>query len=328
MPTAENALVQYEGGQTVTTMSTLTDSGDHIRFTSAASHFSQKSGYAPVVRPDGLLTGGAVTPAAAAGTDDLDVAALTCYLAGVKTTVSASADESITRPASAVSKVNSITVTSAGAIAVVAGLDGSDANFVETRGAAGGPPYIPVGSIEIAQVRVTADTAAIITTDQIYSAVNQHVERADFPLSTNSYATGEVNFASALPAIHTGDVTKGVYASYANPIFIDISLATDFTPPENSYSVSSTQIYGATIGSSSSSLGQGSFTAYLQDGIADALVALEGENLWFRYYSERYGTNYILSQGKLGITRTFPADDSIKAECTISAESAATNVIA
>lgn len=326
MATAENAKLQYEAGQTAYSMSALTDSGDAKTFTSSASLFSKKSGYAPDIRPDGLISGGAVTPAAAAGVNNVDVAALSVYLAGVKTAVSAGVDKAITRPATAVAKINSITITSAGAIAVVAGTDGSTTTFSETRGAAGGPPLIPVGSVEIAQVRVTSNTAAVITSAQIYQVVGLHQERYDYPIFDIDYANAKVVFAATLPLIHTGTTAKKVYASYAEPIFSDISLASDFVPAETSHSVSSTQVYGSTLGSSSSSLGQGSFTAFLTDGIGDALVTLKNQILWFKFYPDRYKTPYMLTQGKLGISRTFSAGDNIQAACTISAETASKEV--
>lgn len=327
MPNAENAKLQYEGGQTAFPMGALTNSGDRTNFTSQATLWSGRSGYEQNVKPDGLATGGAVTPALAAGNDNVDVEALTCYLAGVKTSVNVALDETITRPASAVSKINSITVTSGGAVAVIAGTDGSDANFVETRGVAGGPPYIPVGSIELAQVRVASDTAAPITAAEIFDLIGTHVERYDYPVWEELRQSGSVKFASALPASHTADVPKGVYASYSEPQFVDVSLASDFVAPENSYSVTSTQIYGATIGSASQSLGQGGFSAYLNDGIGDPLMSVEGENLWFKFLPNRYQSNHILSQGKLGIARTYPASENIVAACTISAEAAAQNVV-
>jgi hypothetical protein len=326
MATAENAKLEYEAGQNAVSMSALTNSGDAKRYTSAATLWSGKSGQTPTVRPNGLLTGGVVIPAAGAGNNNVDVAALTCNLAGVITTVSAATDQAITRPATAVSKINSITVNSSGAIAVVAGVDGTTAAFVETRNAAGGPPFIPVGSIEIAQVRVTSNTAAPITAAQIFAVVGTHVEMANYPLFNVDYTTGSVVFLAALPAIHTGTLPKGVFASYSSPIFSEISLASDFKPPETTHSVSSTQIYGTTLGSTSQTLGQGGFTAYLEDGVSDALVGAKNELLWFRFYPDRYKTAYLLTQGKLGISRTFPAGDSINAACTISATSEAIEV--
>lgn len=320
---AENAQLQYEGGQNAVAMSALTNSGDAITYTSAASLWSQRTGFAAVVRPDGLVSGGAITPTAT--NNQLAVATLSVNLAGVVTAV-AGASVTITRPATAVAKVNSITVTSAGALAVVAGTDSTTPAFVETRGAAGGPPLIPVGSVEIGQVRVTSNTAAVITAAQVFTVPGLHVERADGPLFDVNYASGSVVFQSALPLIHTGSVPKGVYASYASPIFAAVAKATDFVMPETSYSVSSTQIYGGNIGATTSTLNQGSFTAYLNNGVNDPLVTLKGQNLWFKFFPDRYQSPYTLCQGKLGIARSFPAGDEIQAACTISAAAAGTEV--
>lgn len=326
MSTAENALLQYEAGQQAYAMAALTPDATRTIFSTAVSLLSGRAGSTPVVRPNGLLTGGAVTPSAIVANNNIDVAALTCNLAGVVTTVAADADVAITRPATAVSKVNSITVNSSGAIAVVPGTDGATTAFSETRGAAGGPPLIPVGSIEIAQVRVTSNTAAAITAAEIFATVGAHLEMANYPLFEINYDTGKVTFLSALDAIHTGPVPKAVYASYAAPIFAAVSLASDFVPPETSHSVSSTQIYGTTLGSTSKSLGQGSFRAFLEDGVTDGLIQQKDQNLWFRFYPDRYKTAHTLQQGKLGISRTFPAADQIQAACTISATKAAQEV--
>jgi len=327
MPTAENAKLDYEGGQTSYAMGALTDSGDHLTFSSSATLWSRRTGYAPVIRPNGILTGGVVIPAVTVANDKVDVSALTCNLAGVVTSVAASvATLTITRPATAVSKVNSITVNSSGAFAVVAGTDGSTTAFSETRAAAGGPPLIPVGSIEVAQVRVISNTAAVITAAQIFQVIGTHRETASYPQYTVNYSEGTITLLAALPLIHTGVVAKAIYASYAAPIFAEIALADAFKAPETTHAVSSTQIYNTTLGSSKATLGQGAFTAYLDDGVTDPLVELKNEYLWFRFYPSRYSSSYLLCQGKLGINRTWPAGDNIQAACTVSATSAALEV--
>ena len=323
MATAENAKLQYEAGQNAVAQVALTDSGDRTTFTSAATLWSGRSGYTPTVRPNGLLTGGAVTTHASAST--VTVAALTCNLAGVVTAVGGGS-LACARPATAVSKVVSVTVNSSGALAAVLGTDGATTAFSETRAAAGGPPLIPVGSIEIAQVRYVSNVATVVLASEIYQVVGLHTERADFPLYNVNYSTGSVTFLDALPNIHTGPAPKGVFSSYSSPIFADIALASDFVPPETSNSVTSTQVYGTTLGSTSSTLNQGSFTAYLNDGVTDALVLLKNATLWFRFYPDRYKAPYLLCQGKLGISRTFPAGDSLQAACTVSASAAAVEV--
>ena len=61
---------------------------------------------------------------------------------------------------------------SSGAYAVVAGT--ATTAFSETRGASGGPPFIPVGSVEVAQVRFDLITSAPITADEIFAAPGVH----------------------------------------------------------------------------------------------------------------------------------------------------------
>lgn len=339
MGTAENAKIEYECGQDLVTMAELTDEGDHQDFRSADPLWSGRSGFAPNVKPNGLATGGVVTPGTA--NDKVDVAALTCYLAGVLTTVGAAAATSVTRPAASpagLKKKLSITITSAGAVAVVAGLD--NAAFSDVRGAAGGPPYILLDSIEIAQVWLTSSTAAVVTADEIKQVVGNSCERYDYPtweearfnVDAGIIGNAGVVFASALPLSHSAaspiaGAPKKVFAEYYEPVFTDVPKSSDFVPPETSYTTSSKKIYGTTLGATSSSLNQGSFTAYLQDGISDGLLALKGEALFFKFFQSRFNSlPYLLQQGILGVTRSFPAGDQIAAACTISPETAAVEV--
>jgi hypothetical protein len=107
-----------------------------------------------------------------------------------------------------------------------------------------------------------------------------------------------------------------------------VQKSSNFVPPENSYSISSTQIYGRTLGNTTATLQAGSFDAYFEDGINDGLVGLVGEILWFKFFPDQYKSSYIMAQGKLGMSRRFPAGDAIMASCTIAAEDVATNVSA
>ncbi|MBE9533901.1 MAG: hypothetical protein IMF03_02795 [Proteobacteria bacterium] len=260
------------------------------------------------------------------------MAALSCYLAGVLTNVGAAADKTITRGITLEMTIHSVTVTAAGAIAIVDGTEGSA--HVETRGAAGGPPLIDVDAIEIAQIRVTTKAAAVITANEIFEVVGTHRERYDFPtweidhvrVADQVLGLAGITFNSALPLIHTGPVPKKVFAAYNEPQLAEVPNSTDFVPPETSHSVSSTEIYGGVVGATSKSLGQGSFTAHLKDGISDGLLVLKNEKLWFKFKQDRLKTPYILAQGILGIARTFPAGASIVAACTVSAEKTSVEV--
>ncbi len=327
MPSAKDALLRYEAGQTAVAISALTDSGNHVAFTGSASPWSRRDGYAPVIRPNGLLTGGVVTPAASGDDDKVDVSAGTAYIGGALVSFNASVDLALDRAVTTDTHIiNSIAVASNGTVSKIAGVDHTA--FSETRAADGGPPLIPAASVELAQVRFASLTNAAVDESEIFAVVGVHCERSDYPVWDIDYYTGTVTFVDDLPLIHTDTKPKGVFASYAAPIYADVSIAADFVAPEDSYSVSSTQVYGRTIGSSSSSLGQGAFTAYLNDGVTDALIGLGGQNLWFRFYPNRYMAPYVTCQGILGITRAYPAGDNITASCTINAEAAARNVAA
>lgn len=318
MATSSNAQISYEAGQNLVAFHTLTTS-DNLVFTSASKPWSMVSGKEPEIVPNGLVTGGTVSVAASGSNNVVDVAALTCYLAGVLTTVNADTDVTVTRAtATDTHIINSITVDSTGAIAVVAGVDSTA--FSETRGANGGPPFIPVGSIEIAQVRLTSNTAAVVASSEIFQVIGQHTERFDFPVWSVNPIKGEVTFNTAFPLIHTGSTPKRVYAKVYIPIFATLGKTDAFVPAENSYSTSSTQIYGGTVGSSTQSLSAASFTAYLEDGHTDPFLALVGENILVKFKSNRNRNPYSLTQGKMGFTRAYPNANQNTANVTIAAE--------
>jgi hypothetical protein len=334
MPTAKNSKLQIEGGRTLHAFAAMTDSGDRTVFTiPGGSVFSGKSGFAPDVRPDGIVSGrNLLSPHG--DNNKVNIAGFTCYLAGVLTTIAATTG-TITRPATDVAKVNSITVDNTGAIAVVAGTDGSGSAFSEVRGAAGGPPFVPVGSIEIGQVRVAASADGAILSSEIFQNDGDHVERFNYPLCSTIKNLGEglkaasaakknafVEFASALPAVHTGSLAKGVYIQFYAPVFQDLGRVFDFVPAETSHGVSSKEYYRGSVASVTESIGQGSFTALLDDAIQDLIVSEKNEVLTLKYFPDQNRSPYILTQGKLGIKRSFPAGDQIQAAVTVSAEEA------
>jgi hypothetical protein len=321
-------------------MAALTDSGDHMTFNSAGELWSNRSGYAASVKPNGVLTGLVVAPAAS-GTDNLvDVSAGTVNLAGIETTVNAATDVAITRATPTDTHIIcSITVTSVGAIVVVAGI--GHTAFSNTRGADGGPPWIPTTSIEIAQVMLSANADAAIATDDIYQVPGTHREMALFPtweeerirITNGAIGYAGPTFASALELIHSDDaglttVTKKVYASYYTPIFAQIPKASGFKRPANSHSVSSTEYYGGAKATRGTSIGQGSFTV-LTDTLNEGVLAYEGDDLWFRFKNDRMLTlPCVYTQGVLGVAETFQVDGGIEVACTISAEVAGERVLA
>lgn len=332
MPTAENAKLEYESGQDIVSMRRLFDSGDRLTFNSPHAIWSNRSSYQPDVKPNGLATGGVIS--AASGLNRVAIAAGTAYIAGSLVTFSAVASRLCYRGVGAdVCRINSICVTAGAQVVTIAGTDGTA--FSETRAAAGGPPLIPTTYVEIGQVRYSSITDAATAATDIKQVPGTHQERYDFPTWDINYinvagrilGAAGVTFHSALPQIHTGTLPKFVYAQYYTPTFAQVPKASAFVPAETSHSATSTQIYGLTIAAASTALGQGSFTAFLTDGISDGLLGMKDEEIWFRFYQNRLNTPYILTRGKFGITRAFPAGDNISAACTITPEEAAEEVV-
>jgi hypothetical protein len=325
-------IVRYESGQTSYAFDEADDSGDQTTFTAPFSPISRVSGYAPVVAPYGLKTGGAIT--VGSGNDNVAVAAMTLVAPGMTganadgvVSVAADTTVAVSRGVSSdTHMITSITVDATGAITPVAGTDSTA--FSETRGAAGGPPFIPVGSIEIGQVRTTSVTAAPVTAAEIFVVPGLHRERSDYPVYDLDYATGEITFVDALPEIHTGSLPKKVYIKGATPLFAPIPKSSNWVPAEATYSISSTDTYDGPVGSSASSLGQASFSAVLTDGITDNFVSLKGQNLWFEFRPDRdVSVPKQLTQGIFGISRSFPAGGgSVSATCTVTPTDATVDV--
>jgi hypothetical protein len=328
MTTAENSVLYYEDGQTFMPMTELADAGDHKTFNSNAECWSDEAGFSPVVKADGVLTGLIVTPALSAANDKVDLSAGSLNLAGVAATLSASADKACLRGSGTdICRINSITITSAGVVAVVSGV--AHTAFSEVRGADGGPPFISVGSVEIAQVRFSSITAAPVAGSEIKAVPNRHREMANYPAIVKINLIREqdtligvagVDLSTALMCNHSGNTTKKVYAQYYEPDFTEVLKATDFQPAAISMTTSSQPVYGGAIGEVSSSLKNGKFKVFLENGISDPILKKEGKKIWFKYYADRLQTeNYILTQGYLGITPSYPARSSITADCTINA---------
>ncbi len=336
MATAENAKIQYESGQDLVPFVALTNTGDNRVFESADPLWSAR--YAPEVFPNGVATGGLIIPAA--GDDAVALGAATVYIGGELKNVTPVASQALVRASAGDTHVKAaITVNAAGVYAVVYGEEHTE--FTNDRGQDGGPPYILPDSVLVGEVWLAGASPAPVVANDIKQVPGTNLERYDYPtLQVQRYkvqngilGNAGVTFDADLPLIHSAaspvvPVTKAVFAQYYEPTFTDIPIAADFVPPETSHSVTSTEAYGVTIGASSRSLGQGTFTAYLNTGIDDGLLDMTDENLFFKFFQDRLRSlPFILAQGILGVSRTFPAGGGqISAACTISADRAGENI--
>jgi hypothetical protein len=331
---ASQAILYYEGDQNEVAITELTDQGDHRDFRSSDTLWSRKSGRVPVVTPNGVYDGGRIIPAVSGSNNVVDISQCRAYIAGVLTTISASTDLAIARPTVSDYCKYSIQITSGGAFSAVKGTEGS--SFSATRGAAGGPPYVLATSCELGQVWYDAQSAAAVLATEIKQVQGSSLERYNYPLWEINHSNvvdgvlgnAGINFYSALPLIHTGDVPKDVYASWWTPEFVEVVDAYDWQPPPLTVTINSTQTYGAVRASSSQNRGAGSFSALLQDGVSDNILRHQNDTLWFKFYPHRLNAPYQLVQGKMVQTTSFPSGDSISAAFTVAAETGEGNVFA
>lgn len=336
MSTSAKAKIGIETGQTLATYAKMTDGGDHQVF-NLGTIWSGKSGFTPEVRPNGVVSGRNVLSVHATN-DTITVAGFTAYSKGVEHTVTATTD-TFTRSTGGLAKIISVVMDSTGAIAVVHGAAAADDVFLETRDAAGGPPYIPVSNVEIGQVRTTVNTAQPVTAAEIFQVVGTHVERFDYPTweefnigkgilaATSAEKQSHIKFSSALTAIHTAAAYKDTYVQYNTPVFSELAKTMDFKPAENSPSVSSSQYYNGTIAATSRSLGTGGFTALMADNISDALLNEQDEVITIKFWPDRNKNPYVLTQGEVGIARTYPVAGQNQATVTIAAENASVSFL-
>ena len=340
MATSSKGKISIETGRTLTAYVEAADGGDHQIFnvgTVWSGYSDSGTDYSASIRPDGMVSGRNVLSTHATN-NTVTIAAFTAYSKGVEHTVTATSD-TITRPASDVAKINSVTMTDAGAIAVVAGTDSATTAFSEVRDAAGGPPFIPVDSVEIGQVRVVTTAAGVVAATEIFQVVGQHTERFDYPTwdvfnvgkgilaVTAAEKNAHVKLATALEAIHDVSTYKGVWVQYYTPIFSELAKSMDFSPCENTPSVSSTQFYNGTIAAASRSLGTGGFTAIMTDNVSDALLNEQDKVIAIKFWPDRNKAPYVLTQGEIGIARTYPVADQNQATVTIAAENASVSFL-
>ena len=324
MASAKDTKIQFEAGQTPYAMAALTGSG--VDFVGAAAPWSRRSGSEPEIYVDGLITGGKITPHATDNT--VAIAGGTAYISGKLVSFLATTKTVGIGSEGTPARISSVVVDEDGVVSVEDGTVG--AALVETRNVAGGPAYVPVDAIELGQVRRSVIAAAPVTAAQIFQTPGIHQEHFNTPSNKGiDYLTGTVSFVSAFPAIHTAAATKKVYAKYATPIFSDVPKASAWQDPAYTYSITSVEYYGGADGYDSRSLGQGGFTALLEDGTTDPIMQVVGDKSWFKFWPDRArSVPYRMALGTLGASVAYPASGAITGTFTISAESPSVGVVA
>lgn len=332
MGTAQRGKIDIELDQVFNDYTLMENSGDDQIFNLGTVWSAVTP---PVVRPNGISSGfNLLTPDTS--DDTVKIAAFSAFSKGVEYEVAAQT-LALTRPSTSDYKKVSVTMDEDGAIDEVEGTEGS--SFSETRGDTGGPPLIPVDSVEIGQVWFSSQTAAVITGSEIKQAINSHAEFAAYPspelnptgagmyADTLAEKTAFIKFSSPLMQNHTGDVCKRIYLQYYEPAFSTLLRTADFVPAEISASKSSESVYegsgvpGAVGSMKADSIGDCSFVVFAEDGITDGIMSMRNKTVTLKWFPDANKVNYILTQGLLTMAREYPTGGGqIKLNCTVSCE--------
>ncbi len=312
---AEDARLQIEQGFVFWDFEKGTDSGDQKKFTYSGTVklFSMLKGQAPIVRPDGARSGLKVIPAISGTNDLVDVAAGAAFVGGVDLAISASTDLAITRAgAGDTFQIHSILIDNAGVISVLAGVQGTA--FSTVRGANGGPAYVTVDKIEIAQVKLDSLAGAPVKTSEIDENVRQRYDIPSFKLVPEEAA---VEMLSALDKRHTGDTTKGIWTKHYEPIWNDIPEASNWKPVDFTAESQKNTTYDGVTTFVRKGIGDGSFDVNLKGEAGEIMSEVIGGMRWLRFYPDKFKTDHHIVLGFLTYDRDNPPDDMMKASVTV-----------
>jgi hypothetical protein len=325
MPNTENGRMKVESGVTPFAIQELTQNAGGTQYASGESLWSNNGTKKPVVRVNGIISGGEITPGAS--DDEVDIAAAVVNLNGVVVTVPSATLSAVRATPTDTHKITSIVVDSGTEIyAVVTGSD--DTAFDEARGATGGPPYIPIDEIEIGQVRLSSNVAGPVTESEIFQIPEVHQELASFPGFSIDFRIGAVIPDEAYVASHTGDVRRKVYASFNTATLTNLFRVQAVTMPNTTRSITSEATTDGAVASSTSTLNNGSFTMVASSGITDLILQLKDQLLWVQWQPDRFKAENHKVQGFVNPVVTFGPDSNTSIAITITPEEEGVNLAA
>ena len=329
--TGANASVQIELGSVSYPMAALTSvsspaSDVNKKFLTSALFISDLAALQPEVRVDGVISGFGLTPGS--GYNEVDVAAGTCYIKGQLVSVSATTISNITRPTTIGEVlVTALTVDAAGAITATPNTEGETSTV---RGAAGGPPFLPVDEVLIGYITATyydgsASGEKVLTTGEIdtYSKEYAAIPSAKVLNHDEEQGYGCVELANVLPQIHAataagpGTAVRNVYASYYEPEFEEVPDAMDFSYTEDVSTYTSKAYKDASeekaIGTPSWSA---SFNAYWTT-VEDILNLVKNSKRWVKHFPDDDLAPYWCGIAIVKVSRDTPVEDNMSASITL-----------
>jgi len=333
--TGRDVIVQMEIGATyypMTALTPVTSPSSEVgkKFETLATFLSAQESYQPSVRLDGVISGLTLSPGADYNTVDFTAGQI--YLKGELISVNAGGVDGLERPtATGTVVVYALSVNASGVVNKTKGIQGAS---TATRGAAGGPPFIPVDEVLIGYVTMTyyggtASGASVVAASEVNS---ESKERANIPSYETMHHDGAgndptnvgcVRFFTALPLIHAataagpGTNRRNVYASYYDAEFEQVSDSKDFNWDEDITTVKSKAYLDS---SEESSLGTPSWSgggSVYWDKVDDILSMVKNTKRWVRMYPDKDETAYVAGRAVVKVSRTMPVEDNMMATITL-----------
>jgi len=301
------------------------------KFVTSATFISDDEDRQAEVRLDGVVSGFTIT--AGSGNNEVDVSSGTGYLLGSTVTVTGTTISDLERPTGAATyvKVTALSVDTNGTINKTVGTEG---NTSSTRGAAGGPPFIPENEFLIGYVTMTyyggsVSGAAAVTAGEINSDTKEYANIPSFSIlhhdgsGNDAQNVGCIQFASVLPLIHgagSGTARRNVYAQYYDAIFEEVPDTYDFNFTED-VSVIESRAYRDPA--SKKALGTPSWSssgsAYF-NAVNDVLSLLKNKKRWYKHYPDADETPYYAGLAIWTVSRNFPVEDTLNAAVTVNGD--------
>jgi len=336
--TGEEVKVEIEIGTTfysmgaLSTVSTPEEDVGKI-WTTSATYISDQKNLQPIVRIDGVISGLVISPTS--NYNEVVVSPGSAYIKGTKVTLaSATAASNIPRPlVSGNVLITAITIDANGSINQRDGTEGSAGG---SRGAAGGPPFIPIDEVLVGYVNATYYAGSASGAQAVASSEvdNESKERTFVPSYKVLYHDGEgdrdnatnagaIELATALTKTHAqtadgpGTHYRNVYASYNAASFEELGEVMDLSFDE-SVEVITSRAYGDKADRKRETVPSwtGSFSVYV-DRVQDVMNYVKNSTRWMKFYPDDDETEHWVARGILSVSRTFPVSDNMTASVSI-----------
>lgn len=321
--------VEVELGLTTYGMSALSSvsspSADvNKKFLSSAERFTALDDYEPIVRLDGIISGCELSILSSSN-NAVEISAGSYYLQGSKVTIVATTAESLARPTvNGQVLTTAISMDSNGLITKTPGTEGTTSI---TRGAAGGPPFIPVDEILLGYATLGYKATSVGAVVESTEIDNASKERSSIPGYKVIYhdednSVGIIEFDVALDSIHTGSVTRNVYSQYWGPAaYVSIGDAKDITLDEPP-TVQTSQAYGddyarSAIGTKTWTGGFDFYFSNVKDSIIDLI---KNSKRWLKFYPDKDNTEHLTGRAIIGASHSIPVDDTMNGSVTLTGD--------